>query len=789
MTLDTAVGPTISVAAERAATPGAAISRHLNAAGAALPTYRVLSEVLAHLNLESRVGGYEADALARRRIDAIYGKVAALLGAQPHEIALVQSATTAWHRAVESLRLEPGDRVLLSRSSYVSTALNLLELNRSMGVEFEVLPNCADGTVDLDALARALRRPAALVSVAHVPTSSGLIEPVAEVGALCRAADVIYLLDATQSVGQLALDVTQIGCDILVGTGRKFLRAPRGTGMLYVSDRIRAGLRPLAPDVRGAVWTSDNTYVLQDSALRFETWEAPHALQLGLGAAVDEALALGVDRIAEHIGSLGAEMRCRLRGIDGVTVVDPPAAGGGIVTFRVDGETAVETKERLLRKGIRVVAVPAAHGHWDLGERGLDAVARASVHVYNGNDDVDALEESLAPSSRGAAASRADRAPLLRSAASRAEHTDVVVVGAGIHGSAAAWELARRGLRVIALEQFGAGHEEGSSHGRHRMIRRAYPDPIWYPLVDRAYQAWADLERESDQRLVTVTGGLYARTVDAGGGLDGPNCDMLDYVQAGERFPGLTLGSDFKALYDPAAGVIDAAGAIAALRTLNLRAGVDIREATRVLDITSDGDGAVVTTTSGSIRADRVVVCAGPWTGELLAEFEPVLRVSRIVNIHVGSSAPELLTLPNLGPFSIEIPKVGLLYGIPALDGKALKVGLDDGPTEDLNTPRQPVSGQEIEILHTQVRRFLPAADGAVEEILSCRYTMAPRNRFAVGALPDRPQILVAAACSGHGFKFGPAMGTAMADLVTGIARPDLDFLNPANMLSPATES
>ncbi|MDP8015172.1 aminotransferase class V-fold PLP-dependent enzyme [Prescottella equi] len=791
MTSNTAVGPSVDVAAARAETPGSGLSRHLNAAGAALPSNRVLSVVQAHLRLEARVGGYEADALQRKRIDAVYGKVAALIGAQEQEIALVQSATVGWHRAIEALRLGRGDRVLVSRSSYVSSALNLMELQRTHGIEIEVVPNAADGSVDLTALADALRRPAALVTVAHVPTSSGLVEPVVEVGALCRAAGVTYLLDATQSMGQLVLDVQQIGCDILVATGRKFLRGPRGTGLLYVSDRIRESLRPTAPDVRGAVWTTLDDYELSDTAKRFETWEAPHALQLGLGAAVDEALAFGVDRIAEHIGILGADMRRRLAAIDGVTVVDPPAAGGGIVTFRVAGQTANETKEMLLRKGIRVVAVPASHGRWDLEDRGLDAVVRASVHVYNGRDDVDALSDALSGASKSSpsGAMRDSNGGATTAAGKPAptpswdEHTDVVVIGAGIHGSSTAWQLAKRGLRVINLEQFGTEHEEGSSHGKHRMIRRAYPAPIWYPLVDRAYEAWSELEQDAERSLVTVTGGLYARTLDAESGLDGPDCEMLDDVRAGERFPGLTLGPDFRALYDPAAGVIDAAGAMTALRELNWLAGVDIRNNTKVLDIATDGDGAVVTTAAGRIRADRVVVCAGPWTGALLPEFAPVLRVSRIVNIHVGSSRPELLAPPNLGPFSIEIPGVGLLYGIPALDGKSMKVGLDDGPTDDLDAPRKPVSQAEMDILHEQVRRFLPAADGVVEEALSCRYTMAPRNRFALSALDDRPQILVAAACSGHGFKFGPAIGVAMADLVTGTPRPDLDFLRPSEML------
>jgi monomeric sarcosine oxidase len=780
----------IDVAAERAATPGWAGSHHLNAAGAALPTAAVLSAVESHLRLESRLGGYEADALVRDRIDAVYGLAAGLLGAGDTDIALVQSATTGWQRIIEALRLGAGDRVLVSRSTYVSSAINLLELEKSLGIVVEIVPNDDAGRIDLRQLERALERPARLVTVAHVPTSSGLIEPVQEIGELCRTHGVPFLLDATQSVGQLPVDVRNIGCDILVATGRKFLRGPRGTGLLYVSPTIRESLRPLSPDVRGAEWRSPDTFDLDSSAKRFETWEAPHALQLGFGVALAQARVTGIDVVAAHVDRLASQMRDRLSAISGVSVVDPPAAGGGIVTFVVSGQDPRETKEVLRRRGIRVVAVPASHGQWDLGHRGLECVVRASVHVYNDVDDLDALEAAVVSSSGGKPVVKSvlpAPAPRGTSVVERVEHTDVVVVGGGVHGSATAWQLARRGLRVVNLEQFGGLHVEGSSHGRTRMIRRAYPNPIWYPLVDKAYDAWADLENQSDCALITTTGGLYGRAIDADSGLDGPDCELLEHDQAAARFPGLALGSGFRALYDPAAGVIDAENAMAQLRILGWRSGVDRRESSRVLRVEAEGDGAVVTTTEGRIRADRVVVCAGPWTSSLIPEFESLLEVVRIVNIHVGSTTPELLSAPGLGVFSVEVPDVGLLYGIPAIGGSGLKVGLDHGPAEDLSIPRHLPTRDEIETLHALVRRFLPAADGAVEEAISCRYTMAPQNRFAVGALPNSPQILVGAACSGHGFKFGPAIGAALADIVTGIARPDLDFIAPGAMLAAAS--
>jgi selenocysteine lyase/cysteine desulfurase/glycine/D-amino acid oxidase-like deaminating enzyme len=816
--------PRIDIDAERRATPGTAFAHHLNSAGAALPSTSVLGAVVDHLRLEARTGGYEAAAAERERIDGVYAQAAALLGAEPGDIAQVESATVAWQRVVDALRLGPGDRVLAARSSYVSSALHLLELARSRGIEIEILPVDETGATDLDALEVALRRPAALVTVSHVPTSSGLVEPVAAIGALARAAGVTYLLDATQSVGQLPVDVREIGCDALFTTGRKFLRAPRGTGLLYVGPGLRRTLRPLTPDVRGAVWESEREYELRPTALRFETWEASHALRLGLGVALAECRALTIEAVHAHLDGLGRHLRERLAEVPGVTVTDPPAAGGGIVTFARDGEAPGDTQRGLQVRGLHVVSVPASHGQWDLGHRGLPSVVRASLHVYNGTDDVDALVEAMidgaptgprrngggaaahgpaaVPVGDPVAAVAADgapvgpltdsegpaalAAPIRRPAGSVAGRADVVVVGAGVHGSSAAWQLARRGHSVVQLERHRPGHVEGSSHGRSRMIRRAYPSPVWDGLVDRAYAAWDDLEQASGETLVTRLGGLYARVASADGGLRGPGCETVDAARARRIFPALRLEEGFEAVYDPAAGVVDAAGAMEALRLAGAAAGVERRDASPALSWQEDGEGIVVETPAGRVVAGRLVVCAGPWMGDLVPELRAALSVIRIVNIHVGATDPARVSAPSLGAFSVDVPDVGLLYGMPAIGGASLKVGLDHGPPDDVHSPRRPVGDDEIELLHGLVRRFLPDADGAVDEVLSCRYTMAPRNRFAVGALPEHPNVLVAAACSGHGFKFGPAIGEALADLATGVDRPDLDFLDPAAMIGQA---
>lgn len=388
----------IDVAAERARTAlGAegAAAHHLNSAGSALPTSTTLAAVIDHLVLEAEIGGYEAGAAARPRLEAVYETAGSLIGGAGRDIALVESATVGWRRAIDAMRPAPGDRVLATSTTYVSSALQLLEMERG-GVKIEIVPDDAEGRLDLDALEAALREPAAVVVATHVPTSSGRVEPVAAIGALTKAAGVPYLLDATQSVGQLPVAVDEIGCDALVTTGRKFLRAPRGTGLLYIAPDFLDRLRPSAPDVRGALWSGEHEFELADSARRFETWEAAHALRLGLGVALEEALATGIENIAAHVSGLSAVLRARLvEEVPGARITDPPGSASGIVTFVIEGEEPQATQDRLKRAGCHTVVVPASHGRWDLQPRGLSAIVRASFHVYNGDDDIDAVIDAL----------------------------------------------------------------------------------------------------------------------------------------------------------------------------------------------------------------------------------------------------------------------------------------------------------------------------------------------------------------------------------------------------------
>ncbi|MFD4600389.1 N-methyl-L-tryptophan oxidase [Streptomyces sp. NPDC058464] len=803
----TAVPPApagFDVAAERARTPGCATGHHFNAAGAALLASDTVEAVIGQLRAESLHGGYEAARLAADGLAAVYTRTGRLLGVDADEIALVESATAGWQRIVSALRLRPGDRVLAARSSYVSSALHLLAAERDTGLRVEVLPNGPDGATDLAALERALRTgPAALVTAAHVPTSSGLVEPAAGIGALSAEHGVPFLLDATQSLGQLPVDMPALGCDLLIGTGRKFLRGPRGTGLLAVRRPLLERLAPEAPDVRGARWTAERSWELAPDARRFELWEAAHALRLGLGSALADLHALGPATVFARLSALAARLRERLGTVPGVRLTDPPAAGGAIVTFVVEGLDAGEVQRRLALRRVYLIAVPADHGRWDMDPRGLAKVVRASVHVYTDDGDLDALVEAVAEiaadaggKDRTVSAAATDatdaaadiaripaRLPRARPVrAPGAGRRDAVVVGLGVHGGAALRQLAERGLDVLGLEQFGAGHDRGSSHGATRMIRRAYPHPDWDGLVDTAYRAWAELEQAAGTRLLDITGGLYAAPGERPDPLRGPGCRTVDRTAAARIFPGLRLPEGFTAVHDPAAGIIDAPATLRAQLSLAERAGATIADRTRVTGWRPDGDGVVVRTADGEVRARRLVLCAGPWTPYLVPSLASHLTVTRIVNAYFAADPAGPLGPGGLGSFSVDLPE-GLLYGFPAADGPGLKAGLDAGPAWDPDAVRPAATADELALLTRAVARVLPGA-GPVTESLTCLYTMTPDRRFLVGEVPGVPQALLASACSGHGFKFGPAIGAALADLVCELPRPDLDFLSPARLVA-----
>lgn len=382
----------------RAETPGCAEVIHLNNAGAALPPQPVVDTVVAHLRREATIGGYEAADEAAGALADVYGSVAHLIGAAEHQIAIVENATRAWDMAFYALArdLGPGDRILTSRAEYASNVIAFLQVARRSGAQVEVVPDDEHGQVSVAALEELIDDRVACVAVSHVPTQGGLVNPAEEIGAVTRAAGVPFLLDACQSVGQLPIDVERIGCDVLSATSRKYLRGPRGVGFLYVADDLLERLEPPFLDLHAATWVADDRYEVRDDARRFENWETNVAAKLGLGAAVDYALAVGMDAISRRVGVLAERLREQLAAIPGVHVHDTGARRCGLVGFTVGDRSPDEVARSLRQRRINVSVTGVASARFDLAPRDIDRLVRASVHYYNTEDDLDALTSALA---------------------------------------------------------------------------------------------------------------------------------------------------------------------------------------------------------------------------------------------------------------------------------------------------------------------------------------------------------------------------------------------------------
>lgn len=387
----------IDIDRARAQTPGCERVLHLNNAGTSLAPTPVLDVVTGYLRDEANIGGYE---LAERRtsdIDAVYESAARFIGARPEEIAFTDSASRAWNAAFTAVPFRDGDRVLVSSVEYPSATLALLQLTEQLDVSVEVIPDDAHGQVDVDALEAMLDDRVRLVAVTHVPTNSGLVNPVVAIGTVVGGHDALYLVDACQSAGQLPLDVETIGCDLLSLTGRKFLRAPRGTGLLYVRSERLEELQPSVVDQRGAEWVELEQYRFADGARRFESFERSVATMLGFGAALEYAMDFGIGAISERACSLGATLRERLDGLDRVRTHDPGTQRCAIVTFTVDGVAPWDAVRILRERGINLWACELTSARRDLGRRGLtDGVLRASPHVYNTEHELDVLVEAVA---------------------------------------------------------------------------------------------------------------------------------------------------------------------------------------------------------------------------------------------------------------------------------------------------------------------------------------------------------------------------------------------------------
>lgn len=373
----------------RAETPGVERVIHLNNCGSALMPQPVLDAVVDHLSLESEIGGYEAEIAAAAALDNTYQAISRLVNCQVDEIAIVENATVAWDMAFYGLPLVRGDVVLTTVSEYASNYIAYLHRAKRDGIKVRIVPNDKTGQLDVTTLENMIDNNVKLISITHMPTNGGLINPAAAIGNVARNAGIPYLLDACQSVGQLPIDVDVIGCDMLSATGRKFLRGPRGTGFLYVRNSILEYLQPPFLDLHSARWKTPESYEIVPSARRFENWENYVAGKVGLGVAVDYALEVGIGRIAQRVENLATDLRIRMASLPGVILHDLGEKKSGIISFSTCNIEPQKLTEIMSTKGINISSTSALSTRHDMEQRGIQEMNRIGIHYYNSKFELD----------------------------------------------------------------------------------------------------------------------------------------------------------------------------------------------------------------------------------------------------------------------------------------------------------------------------------------------------------------------------------------------------------------
>lgn len=383
------MSPNFDLARARRETRGCEQLIHFNNAGASLPPIPVAEALYGYLREEETQGGYEVMARRVVELDNFYSAAARLLNCSAEEIAFTDSATRAWSAAFYAFNFQPGDRILAGSAEYGSNLVAMLHQAKRQGVEITWVPDDEYGQIDVAALEGLIDRRVRLICLTQAPSGGGLVNPAAAVGKVAKAAGIPYLLDACQALGQLAVDVEQVGCDLLCGTGRKFLRGPRGTGLLYVRRALLEQLEPNQLNHHAAELLSATSYRLRTDAKRFECWERSCAAQLALGVAIDYALDWGLEAISERIRRIASTLRQELTGIAGITVADQGIEQSGIVTFFAEQRAADRLQQQLALRQINTSVVPFSANPLSSTSRGHPTLLRASLHYFNTSEEIE----------------------------------------------------------------------------------------------------------------------------------------------------------------------------------------------------------------------------------------------------------------------------------------------------------------------------------------------------------------------------------------------------------------
>ncbi|UOE50663.1 aminotransferase class V-fold PLP-dependent enzyme [Mucilaginibacter sp. SMC90] len=375
----------------RAETRGTTKTIHFNNAGSSLPPDVVVDTVINYLHEEAQNGGYETEYTYRDELENTYSFIAQLINAHKDEIAVVENASTGWWLAFNGIDFKPGDEIITCEMEYVTNLIGLLHAQKTYGVVFKVIPNDDRGNFQPQALEDAITNRTKLIAATHIPSTAGYMMPVVEIGKIARRHNILYLLDACQSAGHVPLDVQEIGCDMLAVTGRKYLRAPRGTGFLYVRKAVQDKLKLFFMDGFTTQWVTETDFKPRSDARRFEVYEKSRALTLGLGKAVEYALDIGIERAWQRVQYLANLLREKLKEVTGITVHDFGDQLCGIVTFSVEKRDGTAVKNKLAEKHINVSVGKAASTLIYMNKNHLNNIVRASVHYYNTEQEIELL--------------------------------------------------------------------------------------------------------------------------------------------------------------------------------------------------------------------------------------------------------------------------------------------------------------------------------------------------------------------------------------------------------------
>ncbi len=375
----------------RSDTPGIGHITHFNNAGAALPTQASLDKIFDYLKNEAVIGGYRIKEEYNKEVNAFYQRAAQLVNASAEEIAITGSASESFNNILYSIPFQKGDIIITSEIEYGNSFVNFINLKNKLGIEIKLIRNLPNGDFDLEMLKRSISEKVKLIAVTHIPTSSGVVAPVEEIGQIAKAHDILYLVDACQSIGQMPFDVDKIACDFASATARKYLRGPRGLGFLYVRKSVIESLTPPILDTVTAQWKSETVVDLQKSILMFERFEKSFALVLGFSEALRYLLDLGVENTWSRIQELAQYTRQRLGNLKGLEVHDPGSQKCGIVTFTKKGIKPAEIHSKLRAQNINTSVSLPFSSLTDMQSRGLEGTVRASVHYYNTKEEIDLL--------------------------------------------------------------------------------------------------------------------------------------------------------------------------------------------------------------------------------------------------------------------------------------------------------------------------------------------------------------------------------------------------------------